>query len=243
MTPVVYMTDHAHSQVVGKAFAEGCGAEVVHARHYDPNDERIPVMFGILRGTGDLVKDRWARNLPFLYIDHGYFKPGHYEGYYRVCKSDLQAQYVHETSPERFEALKIKLEPRKIGRAAAIANPSAYVLSFFEAPPPDVWVGDAVQSYTSGWNLFTVNSHNSEERSIFKKVCSLATLQSNLSIEAIRRGIAVKFVEPRRSIRPITHPAKSDWTDRRDLFHSLANSQFTLDEMRRGVAWEKLNAG
>jgi hypothetical protein len=70
-----------------------------------PNDANAIVTLGILRGTGELLKEAARIELDRYYIDHAYFQPG-YSGdcWLRISKNKHTVNYLKEVSSYRWDS-------------------------------------------------------------------------------------------------------------------------------------------
>ena len=99
MTPIdCYYTDHFVNQTVTQFFSKSLGLTLYELNEYK-NSSNIFATYGILRGTGEIIKQRKEN---FIYLDHDYFNSStrrftkekntiltNLEGYFRVVKDDL----------------------------------------------------------------------------------------------------------------------------------------------------------
>ena len=232
MTPVVYVTGHEFSNVVGKAFAEGCRGEIRHVSQYAFREDEVPCFYGILRGTEAVVRSQEAHSKPYVYLDHGYFKPGHFGGYYRCCVSGLQARYVPGRFCGRWNDLGLAVAEWRVGEGpVVVVRPSGYVAAFYKFDPV-AWIEQVTEHEES-----CIVTGKTDAAALLAKAAKLVTVQSNVSIAALLKGVPVEFKSPVGM--DIYHPAR-ETRDREDLFASLANSQFTLAEFVDGTAWKAL---
>ena len=70
-----------------------------------PNDTNAIVTLGILRGTGELLKEAARIELDRYYIDHAYFQPG-YSGdcWLRISKNKHTVNYLKDVSGFRWDS-------------------------------------------------------------------------------------------------------------------------------------------
>jgi len=109
----VYTTGREDTSRLSTLFATGLGRLI----HTNVRLERIEdyvsgglpedrpdlvVMFGILRGAGDLFRQCRREKVPFIYIDHAYFKPGYETGWFRATRDDHCMNRLEPASPDRW---------------------------------------------------------------------------------------------------------------------------------------------
>lgn len=237
----VYVTSHQHSRIVGGMFAKATGGELrsVHAIR-----EGECATYGILRGADKVLR----KGGPVWYIDHGYIKPGHYGGYYRVCLNGLHAK-LSVPDPLRFANLGWEPEEHISPPDAPIlvAPPSRYTAAFLGA---ESWVANVcaeIGRHTERRIILTDKLEAPGER-LLKSAHCLVTLQSNLAVEAIRQGVPVFIArgnmpygywhpaqEFSKSLEDIEKPLYASLSARKEWGAKIAAVQFRLDEMGEGL--------
>ena len=82
-------------------------------------------MYGCLRGLLPTLKQAQAEGRTWWYMDNGYFRPGHFDGYYRVTRNALQHDGTGKASSERWDRLGLNIAPwQKSGRHILVCPPS-----------------------------------------------------------------------------------------------------------------------
>jgi hypothetical protein len=242
---VMYMTGHAHCETVGTAFAMGGGLRRAPVKELLPG---AAVFYGILRGAGPLLHKAIQLGRDWFYIDNGYLKPGHYDGYYRVTKNAYQHRGEGKGDFDRLRWLGVTVAPwRKDGGHVVVC------------PPGEVYCRHHGMS-AAGWlqDTLTVLSANTDREIRVRKKGSteplaedlkgahaLVTHASNTAVDAIVAGVPafVTGASPARAmgnmmLREIERPV---YGERMEWLAVLAANQWTLDEMRQGTAWRALN--
>ena len=79
-------------------------------------------MYGCLRGLLPTLNQAQAEGRTWWYMDNGYFRPGHFAGYYRVTRNAMQHDGTGNVSSERWERLGLNIAPWK-----KVADTSWYV--------------------------------------------------------------------------------------------------------------------
>lgn len=236
-----YVTDHPHSQVVCNAFAQGFGAQIVPAGRLLPG---AAMVYGVLRGCGDIIHQcRWVGR-DFYHMDNGYFGRGHYEGYYRITKNGIQYTKIDENAtPERFEPFGIKLSVWKKGGRHILVTPITQGMATFWMPgvKADVWMNTVVEEisrHTDRPIVIKQKGNGTIDESLKDAWC-LVTHSSISALDALRCGIPVVSLGE-SCAAPLSTPLERIespcYGSREPLFWTLANHQWTLNEIRRGDA-------
>ena len=242
-TPVkVYTTNHQHSRVICTAFAEGCGGQIVPAHRLLDGPA---AMYGILRGTGEIIKECEFVGRDFYYIDHGYLSPGHYDGFYRVTKNGMQAEGMIEKPPDRWEALNLELRPwRRKGRHILVCPLTGAVGSFLGIDPQK-WIESVTReiSQHTARPIQVKQKGEGELKDSLLDCWCLVTHSSNAAVDALRDGVPVITLGDSAAwdvAWAFENIEKPIWPDREPWLFWLAYQQFSLSEMRDGTAWKIL---
>jgi hypothetical protein len=251
----LWTTKHEISDTVARAASDGFGDRNVN--YTTTNDgfpdyvadcvahEDIHIGYGILRGMADVFRECDKQGKPWFCIDKGYWKPSHYDGYYRVSlRGTQQCGVWPEPDYERWERLQIPVEPFKkhyhvsMGRTL-VCPPTDYAKQFFgvdwqPTPRPD----ERLLIREKGC-----------ERSLdedFEGCSLIRTFNSSIGWEAIRRGIPCISDEKHSfvgsymrhvggvpdNVESCEHHQSKFQTN---FFGAQAACQLTLDEMRGGM--------
>lgn len=234
----VYCTNHTHSRVVCHAFAEGHDGKIVPPVKLLDGPAMV---YGILRGCGDIVRECEWVGRTYYYVDHGYFKRGYYDGYFRVVRNGFQIRVWDTTAdPERWENLKIPLEPwKKTGKHVLVCPISQY-LGDFLGIDPQKWTAAVVREISLHTDRpIVVKPKDGEPLSkALEDAWCLVTHSSNAAVDALVNGIPVVTFgrsaagDIAWTLREIESPV---WRERINWARALANNQFTLDEIRQGL--------
>ncbi|HYH39914.1 MAG TPA: hypothetical protein VD860_16960 [Azospirillum sp.] len=244
----VYATEHVHSATVCAAFAAGCGAPVVPPYPLLPGDV---AMYGCLRGLRPTLIQAQREGRRWLYLDNGYFRPGHYDGYYRVTRDALQHDGSGTATPHRWERLGLSIAPWRAGGGHVVV-----------CPPSDIFAGlmgfDARRWLAN--TLDTLLRHTDRDVRIREKTkkpgrplaadlagaWALVTHSSNAAVDALLAGVPVFCTNPcgayrlgEPELKKIESPRRPD--DREQWAWNLAANQWTLSEMADGTCWRMLN--
>jgi hypothetical protein len=244
----VYEIDHENGRHITQAFAEGAEVVPVPMGPLLP-DGRAAVFYGSLRGGYDLMLDCLAEGRPFFYIDHAYIGRG---TYYRV---GLNHRFRRVVKPDytRLDALSVTCAPWRESRnpfGSVTVCPPAHDFdkSWFFAG--DRWTERVLKSLSKHGAVETTVLYKPTDVRYRPGTPTLAqrmeqstlfvTQESNVATDAVIAGVQVAVLgdHPARAlmhsrVSSATYPKKPD---RREWLASLAANQWTLQEMRRGVA-------
>lgn len=239
----VYVTDHVHSRVVSKAFAQGCGGQVVPPLRLLDGPATC---YGILRGCGDIIKQCQWVGRDFYHIDHGYMRRGHYEGYYRVTRNAFQCDGTGGFAPDRFEALGIEPKPWQRDGDHVVVIPLTGAFGKFLNIDPDEWTNSVVAEIAAHTDrpVIVKRKDGTPLRSVLTGAHCMVTHSSNAAVDALIEGLPVvtlgnsacaPVATALEEIESLRYPDRDPW------LWALAYNQFTLDEMRSGEAMEILH--
>lgn len=240
IVPDIYVTNHQHSRVVCSAIAQGCKG---HAVPPVKLLEAPAVVYGILRGCGDIVKQCEWVGRDYFHIDHGYFKRGHYEGYYRISRNGFQYKGgIDGYSPKRWESLEIRLKSWRKSGSHVIICPISPVLADHLGINPQKWLETVVQEVSKHTERPIIVKHKDGTplTTALQDAWCLVTHASNAGVDAIIQGIPVIALAD-SALTPVSWRLADiespHYPDREPWAWTLAHQQWTLDEMRRGECW------
>ena len=219
------------------AFAQGSGGELVDPANpkYHPG---VQVVWGLLRGAPQIIEQAKERGDPWFYVDHGYFRRGHTDGYYRVTFRGYQKTAIEDRPADRWDALKLPTGKTPRGPDVVMAPPAPNVQGVFGPYwPPDL---------NTDRKLLVSKKDGKPWFEKFKSAHMLVTYNSIAAVEAVLRGVPVMtFGESAAQVfssPAVEQPFTPDPAERERWAHSLAYGQFTLQEMQDGIAWQTLRA-
>lgn len=242
------VTCHANRGGAGNdlvfGFALGHGCRLAYAEdHVQEAPPGAALVWGVLRGSDDVVRAAIRDDLPFLYCDHAYFRRGHLRNY-RVIVNAHATSTLRRCPDDRTARLGATLQPwRKGGRHVLVCPPTDYFLRAHGCPN---WLRNT---------LSTLKHHTDRPIRVRDKPrlgepsrtleedlenChALVTHSSNVAVEAAVLGVPV-FVEPtcaavgvgRTELEQIEDPWRPD---HRELWlANLAHGQFSFEEVLSG---------
>ena len=242
--PNIIITGNPKAVTITTSFGFGCGGHLVTTEEYLSEEnfnypyKKSIATAGILRGSGECVK----KAEEFWYIDHGYFHrtkhPPDCDGYYRVGHNTLWSSGEGDYTWDRFNSFKIELKPwRKDGSHIIVVPPSRYMCTFLNR----VWWLEKTQRELSKYTkrkIIVSTKDGVKLRDCLPGAWALVTDHSNAAVDAVIHGVPVIVTHPDRrigSLEEIENPPKS-----RGFLKNLANRQWTLEEMRSGMAWDEI---
>lgn len=232
----IFRTGHEINEVVCHALADGF------------KDDAIGATYGILRGAGEWAADRRRHGERTLVLDKGYFKAGHYDGYYRLAWTGTQDPYEdYSPDPSRWEALGRPILPWRRpdqGEYVLLCPPTPAVAAYFGLGTPDGWgLMVAKHLYKLGCPVVVRTKDSAVPlQTHLDKAAAVVTFNSGVGWEALRQGIPVVSDPVYSTVGSFLGTTLADLgtdmtgCDRRALFSFMANRQFTLQEIRTGLA-------
>lgn len=245
-----YSSGHVHSLTVASAFASGvpCPLLVGAGKLMDG-----PMFtYGCLRGLDKLLKAAHARGSDWYYGDNGYFRPGHYDGHYRITRN----AYQHDGSGpadagaiDRWRALGLSIRPWRTTGRHVLVCPPGQAYGTWKGFDAGSWaqrtLAELPEHTDRPIHVRTKDSRTPLARELRDCWC-LVTHSSNVAVEALLAGVPVICTDAcaaqsmgRTRLADIENPLLPD--DRERWAARLAANQWTLDEMRSGRCWSDLN--
>jgi len=232
--------------------------------------EKIPIaILGILRGTERLLWIAKEQKINFFYIDHAYFfrADAHKNNNvtndrsYRVCLNEENLNYLihdklNDDDINRIQKNKNLILPRNYTRTTGnkilICPPSFAIARYYKFKNNDVelWLNDTVKTVkeqTDKEIIIRYKNTSTHYLKDFENAYCIITYQSTLAIEAILSGIPsichkTSSVAPVSShvinIKKLKLPSKQEIEN---WVVSLLAGQFTMQELKNGVAYGAVN--
>ena len=247
--PVTYMVPGAGtSPKFAEAFSQGCHGQLVPvSRGLQPGAFAAfctPQTWPLLRQVQDEGRD-------YYYGDHGCFRRG---VYYRVTKNGYQPDGRGRAAPDRFRRYGVSLSDRwhTHGRQIVVC-PNSPVYMRFHGREAHGWVAEVIRhlSRVTDRPVVTRWKVDSPSRPLALDLADawmVVTFSSAAAVEALAAGIPVCTLAPwastaRMGITDLKHvesPHYPDLDDRDQFLFNLAAAQWTLSEIRQGLAWAAL---
>ena len=218
-------------------------------------------VFGMLRGTGQLIEECSRDGQDFYYFDHAYLLGNKHsisnkigDKVYRLTKNGFhvrEMKQLRKPDYERIEKYKpyIKMKPWKYeGDYILYIPPSEHVKKYY-------WFNNHWEEQT----LKTIKRHTRKpikirtkqdttplEKDLQNAFCTVS-YQSTVCIKSIMEGVPsfcdnssmglpVSLTDMSQIKDPLYTPERERWID------TLLANQFTMSEIKNGTAWKYVNA-
>ena len=234
------VANKAKSRAICNAFIQGA-----------PSGQKGNVFYGVDQTN---IHD-WRRcsssGETWWYVDNSYFDKTR-GTHFRVTQGALQHSGQGESSGERFKGLALEIKPwRENGDHIVVCQQSDSFMRDIAGWKSD-WLTEARRSMMLSTNRrLRIRTWDRDKARVaatlpndLKNAWALATYSSAAAVTALLAGVPVACcagVCYSMGVRVIDveHPLYPP--DRERFFGVLADNQFTLDEMKSGVAWKALN--
>lgn len=196
----------------------------------------LPLYFGF---TSDKV---FEAELPFIYADHAYFERGYDKGNFRMIVSGLHQTQVIPGLPDRTSRLAPFPRPLKQGSDVIVIPPPKNHIRWYDC---ETWTKDTVSELQKHTDRKVRVKQKSDPPLSEYSIWALVGHSSVAAVEAAYMGIPV--------FGPETSPAyavgQSDLSkiespvlyDRTEWLNTLCWSQFSIEEIQSGFAWEAIS--
>tara|TARA_Y100000004_G_scaffold179984_1_gene224144 strand:- start:1887 stop:2708 length:822 start_codon:yes stop_codon:yes gene_type:complete len=215
------------------------------------------VCFGILRGTGEIIRECQDKGVDFYYGDHSYIFTDTFkkEKSYRITKNNFQVNKMQElTKNEIARAEKIKnnnINPapwkERTGHYILVCPPSKYVTKYFLDDKD--WLAETekvlMENTDRPIKVRTKDTQTPLDKDI-SHAHAVVTYNSTVAIHAILNGVPV-FCDGVSVSNPVSSSNFADIEtpfypeNRVEWLNWILSNQFTFEEMSNGYAWSKLN--
>lgn len=225
---------------------------------YKNLDKPIAV-FGVLRGTGDLIKNCMVIPQVFYYFDHAYFLGNRHsqskitnEKIYRITRNDYSLTYIDKLDNEDFDRIE-KYKPyyqiqewKREGKYILVVEPSDHAKRYFGCPN---WLEDTLlqlKEYTKREIIVRKKDTTIPIDKQLEEAYACVTFQSTACIKAVLSGvpsfcdgISCGVPVSNMDLSQIEKPTYSD--KREEWLNSLLANQFTITEIENGTAYKKVS--
>lgn len=236
----------AKSQRICRAFAEGCGGTVVDDDKLRPG---IAFFYGVMEGNQRAWEACQQEGMPYLFSDNSYFDQSR-EQYFRITRNALQHSGLGETDGERFAALDIPIRPWTTGEHIVICPQSEHFMTTHTAERNwTIRIVEALRKINKRpirvrpWDRNKTVQSQSLQGDL-ANAHALITWTSAAAITAVMQGVPAACMGE-CAASPMTGDRLEDvenlpMRSRERWAGVLADNQWSLAEMRNGVAWEAL---
>lgn len=242
--PTTYMTASGSSWRWGQAFSEGC-----HGRAIVSNSLRGGNFAAFLDPwLWPVYQEAKKRGLTYYYGDHAYFGR---KNWFRITKNATQHDCQGESDGKRFGDLKIPIKPWRTGSKILLC-PQSETFHNLHGHTQQHWVNECIASikrhtkkpieirykiagtYTE--KLFRESLRDVHAVVVFTSVAGVHASLEGVPCFATSECASAKFGS--MDLSKIENPEKPE--NRYEMACVLADNQWTLEEIERGEAWEKL---
>jgi len=210
-----------------------------------------PAAFYGLIGIEWMLRSSIAEGRTFYVGDNSFFDASRGR-YFRFARNAIQQSTLAAPDHERLKALGVAVKPwRKDGRHVVVVEQSEHFLKLVGA---DQWLLKVLNTLKGLTDRTIIVRHWSRDKAgaarglqlDLKNAWALVTHMSAAANEALLAGVPV-FTSGACAATPMSSgelekietPRYPD--GREDWAAGLANSQWTLEEIRNGTAWRRLN--
>jgi hypothetical protein len=257
---IAYSSGHTFSETMAEAFAMGAKCPIQRVPELDPPGKLLPggmFTYGCLRGLKPLVDQCVREGRELYYADNGYIKPGKWDGYFRITRNALMHDGRGEGDRERLKRLGVTIKPwRKSGNHILICPPLNISLRIVFGESSYEWVERTVNTLLkhsdrpivirakAQWQKAKY-THKRPLAEDLKGAWAVVTSHSTATIDALLEGIPVFCTHPcvsrimgHTDLTKIEDPLYPD--DRERWLSVIAANQWTVREIRSGMAWNYL---
>lgn len=237
-----------------EAFADGLQghARIIDDGRYQPGPAAF---YGVEPPTLQAWKDVQAAGETFWYVDNGYFRSTYQGGnYFRITKNAEQHTGIGQSDGRRFAELGIEIQPWREGEEILIALQTDW---WYERHglTRQRWLDDVLARVSGTGRKIRirgkpVRGHKEPPLAAdLKRAWCVIAYSSNVAVDALMAGIPAFCTCPGSAgytlsgcflssggLAPYRSPHRREWAE------VLADNQWTVEEIRSGLAWEMLNA-
>lgn len=246
---VLWKTSHDINESVMDFVQKGLKDPMRHTTLYD-GVIKPSVSYGILRGTGQIFNDCYNNGIEYWELDRGYFKPNHFDGYYRVSHMNMQAHFRDIDAPDnRFKALRIKILPwrKKTTERILVVPPTQAVAAFYKFDR-EKWLDETLETLSNFEIKIRDKTDSQPLNDDLDYSYCVVTYNSNMAMDALIRGIPAIATSHNSivntwnglAIDDISNYNKLVSFDREKLFNYASYCQFKLEELVKSKTWETL---
>lgn len=243
LTPVTYAVQQEKtSPIISRAFAAGCGGVVWRENSLCPG----PMAIWGSPKRWELLQRAIRLGVEWFYMDHAYFGRGRY---FRITRNAYQHDGTGNASPERFAEFNRPVQPwRTDGRHVLICPNSATYFGLF-GMNVHIWVKEVCDVIGAHCRRPVRIRWKGDPQPIehdLKDCWAVVSFSSAAALDALIAGVPVFVLAGfasayRFGLPDLSHIEQPVYPDGREQFlWNLADNQWTLDEIREGVAWEAL---
>lgn len=200
------------------------------------------VFYGVVPETAHLWQQARREGRDWYYIDNSYFDASR-GTHYRITRNAVQFKGIAPSDGKRRAALGLPVSPmRDGGDHVVICLQSPSFMKVVAETDPQAWFDGIRAKVARRGLLMRLRGWNGDKgrqmatlKGDLQRAALLVTWSSAAAIEAYRAGVPVQVAE-QSAAQGIAPAQRDDW------LNSLADNQWTLDELSNGTAWRALRA-
>ena len=228
---------------------------------YQPKDltKRAVVVFGILRGTGELIKECEKLKHTYYHIDHAYYfkeykheiNPIFNDKIYRITKNGLMLNYIDvidEIDKERIQKFKkyIDIKPwKKSGDYVLVLPQSEHVKKWYNILDWEKQTVKKLKQYTDREIIIKNKNDQKSYMNMLSNAWAVITCQSTAAVDVLLEGVP-SFCNDMSVANPVSYtdlslietPFYPD--NREEWIDSLLANQYLIREIESGFALNRL---
>lgn len=192
--------------------------------------QSIPVLVGNALGMDQVQIECRARNIPYVYIDHGYFRRSFNMDYYRICVSNFHCTDWRDSDRKWSGSVK---DWKKDGEHVVILAPTEAVSKVYQIHD---WLDKTIETVKNNTNRKIVVKHKGIGgfNEILESAFAIVSFGSVADVQAAMHGIPVFCSEYSPAI-PIgltdfTKIETPIYPDRAKWLRSLAAAEYEAGE-------------
>jgi hypothetical protein len=215
-----------------------------------PRPDQLSIVYGILRGTGEILRACDDTGCDYLYMDHSYFdatRRGH-DGvrgtdHFRIVPNDRYFRFGGDMPADRWLRLGIEISPWRGNGTHIVLVPVSRFVAEYNGITPEQWVRETVarlREHTDRPIVAKPKDVDQPLAEVLDGAWALVTMESNAAVQAAIAGVPV-FTSCSAAAFPFGCDDLSAIEDppmpqRVQHLHNLAYQQFTFEEIRNGTA-------
>jgi hypothetical protein len=214
----IYLSKNGVDEYIN-LFASGSGVKPTPLELWDYENTTEPLVIrGIMKHK--IIKRCWQDERPFLFMDTGYFgnqansnNPHGWKIYHRIVPNNFQHNRIINRPADRWERLKIKIQPKKQGSKILIAAPDEKPCAVYDITL-EGWlrtVQETLKRHTDRPIILRQrdpnrrNRVNNDFQSALDDVHAVVTFNSNAATEAIISGVPAFVTAPCHAALPVAN--------------------------------------
>lgn len=255
MSYTAFTVAHGNSTRVLPHLAKGAGAPVRAL----PNDMPVEFEGGMMtygeeKGLRVMLDRVIAQGREWVYVDNGYFKWGHFSGYYRVTRNAYMRTGTERGSERRWRRLGMSIKPWRRGGSFILVCPPPARFAALRKFDEKAWLCITLATLKANTDREIRVREKPSKRECrqfpieqaIKGAHALVCHSSNAAAEVLVEGYPTFCTDPCASSimseSDLTKIEKPRFPDGREEWaRALAAGQWTIEEMRNGTCWRELN--